>query len=73
MTSSVTRRRIQFPPIPIMPLLTVILVCLLLSPSDEIAITGIFLTLASLMCVTFAVSGIKVVEEKNRETEIGLA
>jgi hypothetical protein len=47
-----------------MPLLTVILVCLLLSPSNEIAITGILLALAAPMCVVFVISGTKVVEEK---------
>lgn len=47
-----------------MPLLTVTLVCLLLSSSDEIAITGILLVFASTMCVTFAIFGTTLVEER---------
>jgi hypothetical protein len=54
----------RFPPILIMPLLTVILVCLLLSPSDEIAITGILLAFTGTMCVTFVVFGTTEVEKR---------
>lgn len=47
-----------------MPLFTVMVVCLLLSLSDEIAITGIFLGFTSLTCITFVIFGTPYVEER---------